>query len=138
MREVMLIVHLLGLAMGVGTSFASIFLGLRGAKLEGEEAPKYAVNNLYLGTMGHIGLSMLIISGGYLMTPYWPKLPTNPLLIAKLTLVLILTIFIIVAGMAARKAKKGDLTYLKKIKKMGRFTLLISIAIVILAVLVFR
>lgn len=138
MREVMLIVHLLGLAMGVGTSFALLFLGIRGAKLEGEEAPKYAVNNLYLATMGHIGLTMLIISGGYLMTPYWPKLPTNPLLIAKLTLVLILTIFIIVAGMAARKAKKGDLTQLKKIKKLGPVTLLISISIVILAVMVFR
>ena len=138
MREVMLIVHLLGLAMGVGTSFAFLFLGIRGAKLEGEEAPKYAVNNLYLGTMGHIGLSMLIISGGYLMTPYWVLLPTRPLLIAKLTLVLILTIFIILVGLAGRKAKKGDLTQLKKIKKLGPVTLLISISIVILAVMVFR
>ena len=138
MREAMLIVHLLGLVMGVGTSFASIFLGIRGAKLDSSEAPKYAVNNLYLGTMGHIGLSMLIISGGYLMTPYWPILPTNPLLIAKLTLVLILCIFIIVVGMAARKAKKGDMTYLKKIKRLGPVTLLISIGIVILAVLVFH
>ena len=138
MRDVMLIVHLLGLVLGVGTSFAFLFLGFRTAKLDSSEAPKYAVNNLYLGTMGHIGLTMLIISGGYLMTPYWPILPTNPLLIAKLTLVLILCIFIIVVGMAARKAKKGDMTYLKKIKRLGPVTLLISIGIVILAVLVFH
>ena len=138
MRELMLIVHLLGLAMGVGTSFAFLFLGIRTSRLDSSEAPGYAVNNLYLGTMGHIGLTMLIISGGYLMTPYWKILPTNPLLIAKLSLVLVLTIFIIVAGMAGRKAKKGDLTQLKKIKKLGPVTLIISIAIVILAVQVFR
>lgn len=138
MREIMLIVHFLGLAMGVGTSFAFLFLGIRTSKLDSLSAPKYAVNNLYLGTMGHIGLTMLIISGGYLMTPYWPILASKPLLIAKLVLVLILTVFIIVVGVAARKAKKGDLSYLKWTKKLGPITLLISIAIVVLAVLMFR
>ena len=138
MREVMLIVHLLGLAMGVGTSFAFLFLGMRTSKLDSAEAPKFAINTLYLGTMGHIGLTMLIISGGYLMTPYWGLLSSKPLLIAKLSLVVVLTIFIIISGVAAKKAKKGDLTVLKKIRKMGPFTLLISVAIVILAVLVFK
>jgi uncharacterized membrane protein len=138
MREVMLIVHLLGLAMGVGTSFAFLFLGFRTLKLDSAVAPKFVINTLYLGTMGHIGLSMLIISGGYLMTPYWGLLASKPLLIAKLSLVVVLTVFIIISGVAARKAKKGDLTVLKKIRKMGPFTLLISVAIVILAVLVFK
>jgi uncharacterized membrane protein len=138
MREVMLIVHLLGLVMGVGTSFALLFLRFRTSKLDSTEAPKFAVNTLYLGTMGHIGLTMLIISGGYLMTPYWGLLSSKPLLIAKLSLVVLLTIFIIISGVAAKKAKKGDLTVLKKIRKMGPFTLLISVAIIILAVLVFR
>lgn len=138
MREVMLIVHLLGLAMGVGTSFAFLFLGIRTSKLDSTEAPKYAINNLYLGTMGHIGLTMLIISGGYLMTPYWGLLLVKPLLLAKLILVVILIIFIIVVGVAARKAKKGDLSQLKMIKRLGPVTLTISIAIVILAVLMFR
>ena len=138
MREVMLIVHLLGLVLGVGTSFAFLFLGMRTSKLDSAEAPKFAINTLYLGTMGHIGLTMLIISGGYLMTPYWELLSSKPLLIAKLSLVVVLTIFIIILGVAAKKAKKGDLTVLKKIRKMGPFTLLISVAIVILAVLVFK
>ena len=138
MREVMLIVHLLGLVLGVGTSFAFLFLGMRTSKLDSAEAPKFAINTLYLGTMGHIGLTMLIISGGYLMTPYWGLLSSKPLLIAKLSLVVVLTIFIIIMGVAAKKAKKGDLTVLKKIRKMGPFTLLISVAIVILAVLVFK
>lgn len=138
MRDVMLIVHLLGLVMGVGTSFAFFFLGKRASKLEGEEAPKFVVNTLYLGTMGHIGLTMLIISGGYLMTPYWKMLPTNPLLITKLLLVVLLTLMIIVSGLAARKAKKGDLSGLKMVRKLGPIALITGITIVILAVLVFH
>lgn len=138
MREVMLIIHLLGLTMGVGTSFAFLFLGKRTSKLEKEDAPKFAVNILSLATMGHIGLTMLIVSGGYLMTPFWRILPSQPLLIAKLSLVVVLTIFIIVMGIVSRKAKKGDLKALLRIRKMGPFILLTSIAIIILAVLVFR
>jgi len=138
MREVMLITHLLGLTMGVGTSFAFFFLGKRASKLEGEEALKFIVNTQYMGTMGHIGLTMLIISGGYLMTPYWKILPSNPLLIAKLSLVLFLIVMIIVMGLASRKAKKGDFSGLKLVRKLGPIALLTGITIVSLAVLVFH
>jgi len=61
----MLIVHLLGLVMGLGTSFA-------------------------LSTMHHLGITMLIISGLYLMSPFWMTLNARPLLITKLILVLVL------------------------------------------------
>lgn len=37
MREAMLIVHFLGLAMGLGTSFAFMFLGMVSDKMEKEE-----------------------------------------------------------------------------------------------------
>jgi len=46
--------------------------------------------------MGHIGITMLIISGLYLMTPFWKTLNARPLLITKLILVLVLTVSIIV------------------------------------------
>lgn len=138
MRDLMLIVHLLGLTMGVGTSFAFFFLGKRAAKLEKDEALKFIVNTQYMGTMGHIGLTMLIISGGYLMTPYWKILPTSPLLISKLLLVVMLILMIIVMGIASRKAKKGDFSGLKMVRKLGPIALLTGITIVCLAVLVFH
>ena len=50
--------------------------------------------------MGHIGITMLIISGLYLMTPFWMTLSARPLLIAKLILVLVLTISIIVTSVS--------------------------------------
>ena len=134
MREAMLIVHLLGLVMGLGTSFAFMFLGIAGSKMEKEEGKKFALNTFALGTMGHIGISMLIISGLYLMTPFWMSLNARPLLIAKLILVLVLTISIIVTSVYAKRAKKGNTElYLKKIATLGKVALLTGIGIVLLA-----
>lgn len=139
MREVMLIAHFLGLAMGLGTSFAFFFLGMARSKMEKEEGKKFALNALAMSRMGHIGLALLILSGGYLMTPYWVLLGSRPLLIAKLLLVLGLVFTVSLQSVYAKRAKKGDSkANLKKIATLGRISLLSTIAIVILAVLIFR
>ena len=138
MREAMLIVHFLGLAMGVGTSIGFTFLGIAASKMEQEEAKKFTINTFALSTMGHIGLTLLILSGGYLMTPYWASLTSMPLMMAKLALVLLLILFVVLAGIASGKAKRGDDSQLKKLPGIGRLALLAGVAIVVLAVLVFQ
>jgi uncharacterized membrane protein len=139
MKDIMLIVHFIGLAMGIGTSFAFMFLGIAGSKMEKTEAQKFALNTFALSRMGHIGLALLIISGGYLMTPYWGVLTHLPLLMAKLILVLVLGALIGIISSLARKAKSGDIeANLKKIQPLGKLSLLVSLAIVILAVYVFH
>jgi len=138
MRTAMLIMHFLGLVMGLGTSFAFLFLGIAGAKMEKEERKKFTLNTFAMGTMGHIGLTLLIVSGLYLITPYWSNLASMPLLIAKLILVLTLTMGVVLAAIYSRRAKKGDTeANLKKVKSLGQVTLLSGIAIVVLAVLIF-
>jgi uncharacterized membrane protein len=139
MRDVMLIVHFIGLAMGVGTSFAFMFLGIASAKMEKSEAMKFRLNSLALSRMGHLGLALLIISGGYLMTPYWSVLSTMTLLIFKLVLVLILILLVSIITINANKAKKGDAEkHLKKIQPLGRISLLVGLTIIVLAVYVFH
>ena len=108
MRDVMLIIHFSGLAMGIGTSFAFMFLGIASSRMEEKEGQKFRLNTFALSKMGHIGLALLFISGGYLMTPYWKTLTTSPLLITKLVLVLALAAFIGIISSAANKAKKSD------------------------------
>jgi uncharacterized membrane protein len=89
--------------------------------------------------MGHIGITMLIISGLYLMTPFWKTLNARPLLITKLILVLVLTVCVIVLSVYANRAKKGDTeANLKKIATLGKVALLTGIGIVLLAVLNFH
>jgi len=88
--------------------------------------------------MGHIGITLLIITGGYLMTPYWGALTSMPLMIVKLALVLLLVVLIVVLSRAANKAKQGDASQVMKIRGLGNVALLTGIAIVVLAVLQYR
>jgi uncharacterized membrane protein len=139
MREVMLILHFLGLTMGLGTGFAHAFLGAATSKMSPEEAIKFRLNSLVLSRMGHIGIGLLLISGFYMITPYWKVLSSFPLLIVKLSLVAVLIVLIALLGIATRKAKNGDaINQLKKMELLGKLTLLVGVAIVIVAVNVFH
>jgi uncharacterized membrane protein len=139
MRELMLILHFIGLTMGLGTGFAHAFLGIAVSKMPADEATKFRLRSLALSNMGHIGISLLIISGLYLITPYWKILPSSPLLILKLVLVLVLLVLITLINLSAKKAKKGDAeVQLKKMGQLGKLTLLTGLAIVIVAVIIFR
>lgn len=139
MREVMLIVHFIGLVMGVGTSFALLFLGITSSKMEAEEGQKFKLNAFSLIRMAHIGLGLLILSGGYLMTPYWKTLADSPLLITKLVLVVALGAFIGIIGSTAKKALKGDAEkHLKKLGLIGKLALITGLTIIVLAVSVFQ
>lgn len=139
MRDVFLIFHFIGLAMGIGTSFAFMFLGIASSKMNKAESQKFTLNSFAISRMGHIGLTLLLLSGIFLMAPFWDKLPEMPLLILKLVLVFVL-IFLI--GMISINAKNAQLgkpdKYLKKIEPLGKISLLTGIVILILAVYIFH
>jgi uncharacterized membrane protein len=89
--------------------------------------------------MGHIGIGLLIVSGLYLITPYWSVLPSSPLLIVKLTLVIVLVILLILISSYAKKAKQGDAAgQLKKMEQLGKMTFVTGLVIVVLAVYIFH
>lgn len=139
MREIFLVIHFLGLAMGLGTSFGFMFLGIAGSKMETAERLKFQLNAMALSRMGIIGLILLIISGGALMTPYWSTLSSFPLLIIKLVLVIVLTILIAIISSIGKKAQKGDTEkMLKKMEPFGKISMLTGLIIVILAVYIFH
>lgn len=134
----MLIIHFTGLAMGLGTSFANMFLGMASDKMEPEEAKKFRLNAMALSRMGHIGITLLILSGFYLMMPYWSVLPEMPLLILKLILVTLLVVLIVIITRIGNKVKKGDFSQAAMMPKLGKFTLITAMLIVIVAVLIFH
>lgn len=139
MRDVMLSLHFIGIAMGVGTSMAFFFLGKVRAKLPKVEAEQFFLRTLFLGNMAKIGLLLLILSGGYLMTPYWALLTTMPLLIVKLSSVLFLVMFLLIQINLSKVAKRnngGDA--LIKIGKLGKISLLFGLFIIVLAVMIFH
>jgi len=135
----MLILHFIGLTMGLGTSFAHAFLSIATSKMQEDEARRFQLHSLVLSRMGYIGIGLLIVSGLYLITPYWQTITSLPLLIVKLILVLVLLVLLILIGIRSKKAQEGDVSaQLKKIEPLGKMTMLIGIIIVILAVSVFH
>jgi uncharacterized membrane protein len=139
MRDIMLIVHFLGLVMGLGTSFAHAFLGAATAKMNEEDATKFRLNAMGLSKMGHIGIFLLLVSGIYLIIPYWPSIGENPLLIIKLVLVAFLIVLITLISRGTQKAyQRNAEQQLKKIEPLGKLTLLVGLAILIVAVNVFH
>lgn len=138
MREFMLVLHFLGLAMSVGVGIVFLFLDNAAGKMEKNEAGKFLGGSYRVVMMGHIGLTVSIISGGYLMTPFWGTLGEMPMLIAKLVLVVIMLVVISLVTVANRKARQGDQAQIRKMVNWGRISLVTGLAIVILAVLVFR
>ena len=139
MREPMLILHFIGLSMGLGTSFAHAFLGMATSKMSPDEVVKFRVHSLVLSNMGNVGIGLLVISGLYLITPYWSSLGSMPLLIAKLTLVAVLIVLITMINMLAKKARSGNAeAHLTKMAGLGKMTLVVALTIVVLAVFIFH
>lgn len=139
MREPMLILHFIGLAMGLGSGLAFLFLGVATGKMEPAKRREFMMNAFPISLMGQYGLLLLVLTGGYLMTPYWRVLGDNPLLIAKLLLVVVLGALIGINSSYRRKVVQGNAeAYMPKIVMLGRFALLTSLAIVVLAVMVFH
>ena len=139
MREAALIIHFIGLAMGLGTSFAFMFLGIASSKMEKNDGINFMLKAMSISRMGHIGLTLLILSGLYLMIPYWKTLGQSPLLIIKFSLVLVLAGLIGYNTRLARLAREGDAeTQFKKSAPIGRLSLLTALLIVVMAVLHFN
>ena len=138
MREVMLILHIIGIVMGMGTGFAHTFLGMSMAKMKQEEAMKLSVQALALTKMGNIGIILAVLSGIYLIIPFSSSLSENPLLILKLVLVFTLAVLITMINLFSTKVLNGEAVYLKKIEKLGKICMILDISIIILAVSVFH
>lgn len=139
MHELMLVVHFVGLAMALGAGFSNLFLGRVAAKLEPAERGSFMSRIMILGRMGQIGLGLLLLSGFYLITPYWKVLDDMPWLVAKLSVVALLLVSVTTVLTIVNKAKKqGNPAMLAKIKPLAMFNFFIGIIIVILAVLTFR
>jgi len=139
MRDLFLVIHLIGLAMAVGTGFANFFLAAAAAKLEPAERGSFMAKTTVLVRMGHTGLGLLILSGFYLIAPYWNVLSEMPTLIAKLALVVVQITMVTVISLLVNKAKKeNNPSMLMKLRPFGIVIFLLGITIVILAVLTFH
>lgn len=140
MRDAALIIHFTGLAMGLGTSFAFMFLGMASGKMDKQEAQKFMINAFALSRMGNIGLVLLFLSGGYLATDLFSNIAKDYLFLSKFILFFVLGALLGIIGSNVKKARQAEdpQPFLSKIEFLGKIALVTGLTIVVLAVLRFH
>jgi hypothetical protein len=138
MRDFALLIHFLGLVMGLGASVAFLFLGKAASGMAPDDARNFMLNVSVLGRMGLLGLLLLLLSGLYLMGPYWNTLSASPLLAAKLGLFLLLAALVGVLNVAISRARAGAPGKMRTARRIGPAVLVTGLVVLVLAVLNFH
>src|SRR3954469_19679256 len=134
--------HFIGLALGVGTGFAMLALGLHARTL-----PEEARHKLMLGAggavakNGGIGLGLLILTGlsmFFMRGPASVMAAGGPAFHAKLTLVVILSGVLGYSQVLRKRAREVDARAMATLPKLGAAMLLLGVGIVIAAVFAFQ
>lgn len=142
MYQVLLALHFLGLALGVGAGFAQLTLGLSSRELPPGERTALALRTLVLSKNGSYGLLLLIVTGvgmmlirGVSATFQWGGGAFH----GKLTLVVIM---VGVLGysqvIGARARRSGSVGEINKVRLLGRIQLALSVLVVIAATVAFK
>lgn len=142
MYTALLFFHFIGLALGVGTGFANMALGLSMKNLAPEERVAFALKTFALSKNGSIGLLLLIVSGvgmmlvrGVSATFAWGGGAFH----AKLTLiVLMIGTLGYMQKLVAQAKREGGGPVMAKIPKVGRVMLFLGVSVVLAAVIAFK
>ena len=138
----LLFLHFIGLALGVGTSFAMLTLGASTKDLPADERSKFMLRAGALRKNGSIGLGLLILSGLAMFILRGPAAVMawgGPALHVKLTLVVILIGFFGYMQVVMKKVRlAGGGPLMARLSKLGALMLALNVAIVLSAVLAFK
>lgn len=138
----LLFLHFIGLALGVGTSFAALTLGAAARDLPSEERAKFMLRASALRKNGSYGLALLLLTGlGLLLMrgPAETMRAAGGAFHLKLTLVVILCgVFGYTQSVAKKVRLAGGGPLMAKLSTLGLVSLGLSVAIVAAAVAAFQ
>jgi len=142
MYTALLVLHFIGLALGVGTGFAQLTLGLATRDMAPPERAQFFLRAFALGKNGSYGLLLLLATGFGMMfvrgireTFAWG----GPAFHAKLTLVVVLIgVFGYQQVLMKRARDAGGGPLMATIPVVGRVLLALSLGIILTAVLAFH
>jgi len=142
MLDFWLIIHFVGLALGVGTGFAVLTLGLATRGMPPIERGEFMRRASSLGKNGSFGLLLLIVSGVGLMVGRGVDVVMawgGPMFHIKLTLVAILIGAVGYLQVLMRKSRSSDgAAAAARMPIVSRIVLLLGLSIVVFAVLAFH
>jgi hypothetical protein len=134
----LLVLHFLGLALGLSTGFANMVM----AGLIARAAPnEKAILRRFppaMGRLGNIGLVLLWASGLLIVYTRFGTFAILPrTFIVKLSAVVLLTVAVIGINVLQPRAERGDAAAMAKIELLGRLSGPLSLIAIIFAVITF-
>ncbi len=136
--QVLLILHFLGLAMGLSVSLANLVMSMVIARAAPQEKPILGRFPPRMSPVGYAGLTILWITGLLLvLTKFggFSRLP--PLFYVKLAAVVLLTITILYIAGQERKIRNGDMAAMARIQRAGKIAGMLAVIAIVFAVLTF-
>jgi hypothetical protein len=136
--QTLMVLHFLGLAMGLSTGFANMVM----AGLISKAAPaEKAVLGRFppaMSKIGVVGLTLLWISGiAIVLTRYGTFAVLPRPFIVKLSAVILLTLAVIYIHVLMPRAQRGDADAMARIQTLGKLTGPLAIIAIIFAVITF-
>ena len=136
--QTLMVLHFLGLAMGLSTGFANMVMA---GLIDKAAPPEKAILGRFppaMSRIGAIGLTLLWISGiSIVMTRYGTFAILPRPFIVKLAAVVLLTLAVIYINLLMPKAQRGDAAAMARIRTLGMLTGPLAIIAVIFAVITF-
>jgi len=139
LNKILLMLHFIGLTMGLAVPFANIALATLMAKAAPNEKMVLGRFPFAMSKVGKIGLTLLWVTGVTMVFTRWKgfgNLP--PMFHFKLGAVILLTITVGIISMLEMKAKKGDAAVIARIQVVGKIAMALGILAVVFAVLTFN
>jgi hypothetical protein len=134
----LLVLHFLGLALGLSTGFSNMVMAGLIAKAPPAEKAILGRFPPAMSRVGNVGLALLWISG---LSIVYTRFGTFSILprpfIVKLSAVVLLTIIVIWINVLLPRAQRGDAAAAARIQLLGRITGPLAIIAIIFAVITF-
>ena len=134
----LLILHLLGLALGLSTGFANMVMAGLIAKAAPNEKAILGRFPPAMARIGAVGLALLWISGIAIVQTRFGTFAILPRpFLVKLAAVVLLTICVIYIHVLMPRAQRGDQAAMARIQLLGRLTGPLALIAIIFAVITF-
>ena len=138
LNQVLLVLHFLGLAMGLSVSIAN---GVMSGVIRAATPPERGVLARFpplMSRVGKTGLVLLWISGAVLVETRWGGFATLPWQFhVKLTAVVLLTAVVAYIHFQERAMRRGDASAAPRIEVAGKIAATFALVAVVFAVLTF-
>jgi hypothetical protein len=136
--QFLVIIHFLGLAMGLSTGFANMVMAGLIAKAAPNEKGVLARFPPAMARIGAIGLTLLWASGIAIVQTRFGSFAILPrTFVIKIAAVAVLTLGVIYIHILMPKAQKGDMAAAARIQMIGKMTGPLALIAIIFAVITF-